>query len=432
MKSFFNKKKSFSLKILLPLVFFLIFIKIFIYFFFTPQQTPSYYYSLLKRQENILSTTTITDKDHVFIDACVKKNKNQNGGLSENQCLRQFYQKYTITNGVEEAFSHLALLQLEYPKKFSGGCHYISHGIGHGAVILNHGNVYKAFNIMESSNFFKNIITCGNGYYHGVIEEATKGKDNKEDFIKTVISICENKETPAVGKEYCYHGVGHAAVAEFGDIKDALSICDSVGNNYNKKFSCHSGVFMEVSQFSDVVIKDKQAFFPLCDSFERPYRQACYFEDSAIMNNRLSNPGDYKNNILFCKKISSNLDRMACVKLFAIRAVRVAQYEDIKSMCNNTSNSNEKTICSAIVAYRIAGSIDKTRSQVIYNQAINDVCNIFDPITSLKCKNIIVTSPAKLYVTADTDLKNLDNIKIYGLVIIYLAAVFLLLVFLFS
>jgi hypothetical protein len=37
---------------------------------------------------------------------------------------------------------------------------------------------------MQNNTFFKNVATCGNGYYHGVIEEYAKDKIKRTNVKK--------------------------------------------------------------------------------------------------------------------------------------------------------------------------------------------------------------------------------------------------------
>jgi hypothetical protein len=379
------------------------------YILFVPRHSPHYYYSIIKNQEKILPITSITEQDIKIMSDCLlpKKSRHINKSDSEDDCLRAFYKKYTILHGVEKAFSHLALVQREYPNMLRD-CHYLSHGIGHGAVELNHGDVYKAFSIMDSSQYFKNVNTCGNGYYHGAVEEAAQGIKGKVELAKILRGVCNDRRilnsVSPVSFSNCFHGVGHAAgVAFSGKPKDALYVCDFVGESLDNRFLCYTGYFMETTTFLSIDVKKGIATFTECDQVSSPYKEACYLEQSSYMERFSNNPRNYTRNMGFCKQIHTELERMACVKVFAIRAVRIVRYEDVKSMCKNTSTAQEQSICSAIVAYRIAGSIDKTYNKS-YVGIVKDICATFDLVTSLRCRYYALSHKRNLFVVTQDDL----------------------------
>lgn len=376
------------------------------WYIFIPKQDTSHYYSILSNQEDVLSATVLTETQKQELFECTKSLRGKKVD-SEDNCVRSFYQEYTIKHGVQEAFSHLSLVQKLYPTMLPD-CHYIAHGIGHGAVEINHGSAYKAFIIMDNSNFFKNLITCGNGYYHGVVEEVSEGLESKEDIARVLKPVCTSVATTTIAYGNCYHGIGHAAAVDLkGEMRDALYVCDTVSGDPNNRFSCYTGVFMEVGTDASVDVKKGVARFVECDQYERPYRQACYLEQTSLMEHFSREPRNYTRNMGFCKQIISDIDRMACIKLFTIRAVRISRYEDVKSVCLNTSTRLEKEMCAAVFAYRIGASIDKTKSEGVYRSTINDVCGLFDPLTNLRCRYNV--AKGSLFTVSERDLKEVPN-----------------------
>jgi hypothetical protein len=248
--------------------------------YFVPKKDISYYYDIIKTQERVEDSFVITEEEKAAVLACTKKQKSRDG-ISSEDCLRDYYTQYTVKYGPEQGFEHLAAVQKEFPKLLPG-CHYISHGMGHGTVRREGGDVYKAFDIMLSSNYFKNIATCGNGYFHGVVEEYAKDVHTKESFITKLKPVCEARKTN------CHHGVGHALVSQFGfdrkAIDDALFVCDAITDKPQERFGCYTGVFMEVNQQDDSVatVVNGKLVFHLCDSYDRPYKTACYLEESSM------------------------------------------------------------------------------------------------------------------------------------------------------
>jgi effector-binding domain-containing protein len=308
-----------------------------------------------------------------------------------------------MKNGTEKAFLHLATLQKEMPTLLSS-CHYISHGIGHATFRLVGKDVGEAFSVLENRGYYKNIATCGNGYFHGVIEEFSKNTKNLEELGNKLKTVCDNKKITNKGN--CFHGVGHASIIQTDyNIENSLKICDSISNKENEQFGCWTGVFMEYDQLFEVVkVNEGKIYFEVCDALVNDkYKPACYLEQSSNFESYAKNWRDYANNINYCKHIRGDLNRMACVKLFAIRAIRIVRYEKITEMCANTSNKYEQIICTAISADRIARSSDYARTGQTYQTAIEEVCNTLDFLKKPYCIYILNKEKDKLFYTSEQD-----------------------------
>lgn len=358
--------------------------------------TIAQYYDVIEHQEKIRDDVLVSEKELASIRGC----KNVNKSLAET-CMRDFYDAYTMKNGPEKAFAHLSRLQREHPELLPG-CHYISHGIGHATLRLNDNVPSVAFLIMQTGSFFKNVATCGNGYFHGVIEEAAKGITDNAKLAEKLKSICS---TAAPGTS-CQHGSGHAALIQKEySIKDMIEVCDNISTKPDDIFECHTGGFMEYGQVMDGIatFKDGRMTMVLCDSLEKKYQPACYMEQSSIFENHSNEPRNYTRNIGFCKQFDDPLNRMACIKLFAIRSVRIAHFKDVYSMCRNTSNRQERIICTAVAASKIGQSRDKTRGEE-YRRIARDVCSTLNPLYSSYCQHLVFRSPAQLFYTSEQDL----------------------------
>jgi hypothetical protein len=365
----------------------------------SPSHNASFYYKIIRSQEDPKDIFIIPESEKEEIFNC-KSSKT----MSNDDCLRAFYFNYTIKNGPEKAFAHLARLQLDFPEMLPG-CHYISHGIGHANLQVYKGNPEKAFEVMQKSGYFKNIATCGNGYYHGVIEEFSKGVKSVDEMIVRLKSVCGNATIKKTGN--CFHGVGHAAVVELLNLKEALWVCDGLTEDKVDLFSCHTGVFMEAAGTIEpdyVSVKNGVMIYNLCDSVDKKYRPACYMEQSsgeAYSNNR----DNYTRNIGFCKHIKDDLNRMSCIKLNAIRSVRISRYDKIYEMCANTTTKYEQVMCTAVVAQRIGGSIDVTMKNPLAIKAAKDICRTLDIYGQIQCMNIGFAERKRLFYVSEDDLK---------------------------
>ncbi|MEK7627846.1 MAG: hypothetical protein AAB421_00300 [Patescibacteria group bacterium] len=359
------------------------------------------FYTIIENQEKIKDDVPITPEDFSAIQQCGRVAKSS--GASMEECARDFYDKYTMKHGGEAAFAHLARLQKEHPDLLPS-CHYISHGIGHAVLRQNNNDPYKAFAFMQSGGYFKNVVTCGNGFFHGVIEEIAKKIKDKDQLVEVLGSVCANEKITNKGN--CFHGIGHAAMIQTDySIPDMLYICDRISPRASRVFGCHTGGFMEYAQaHTDVVeVGDKKMSFVLCDSMEKEYQPACYLEQSSSFESFSKEKRNYERNIGFCKQIDDDLNRMACIKLFGIRSVRIAHFKDIYDMCLNTSSVYERVMCTAVIADRIAGSTDSSRRSEAYRTIVGDVCGTLNLLNAQQCKHLVFIDADRLFYTSNAD-----------------------------
>jgi uncharacterized protein YlbG (UPF0298 family) len=370
-----------------------------------PKHDPKYYYNIISSQEVAINGTKISEKDKKILLAC-----------KNNECFRSFFDDYTMKNGPEKAFSYLITFQNEFPDR-GRDCHYISHGIGHATLRLNNNNIKKTFDFLRDSGYIKNIATCGNGFFHGAIEELSKTIKTKEELTNLLATLCSSNSN-------CYHGSGHAAAVQLIDsndsnvsddmlFKDAFYVCDSISTVLSNRFECYTGIFMQETYPSSGFLKNNKFSFVTCDKYPKPYQTACYLEQSTLFESVYKESHDYVKLIGYCRQINDQLNRMACVKLFAIRAVRVEKFNDIHKMCLNTSTKQERVMCTAVVASKIAGSIDD--KSINYDQTIWDVCStagVFSPLTRLRCFYMVKKNEKQLFFTSDKDF---ETAKIFPL-----------------
>jgi hypothetical protein len=361
------------------------------------------FYKIIDTQEALRDDVPVTEGDLAAIVGCQKiPDLNLNG--IEN-CRRAFYDAYTMKHGGVVAFAHLARLQRDHPDLLPS-CHYISHGIGHAVLRLNNNNPFAAFSFMQESGVFKNIATCGNGFFHGVIEEVAKNTTDKDALVDLLQPICSDPKIDSIGN--CYHGVGHAAMIQTDyNLPDVLYICDRISTRPESIFSCHTGGFMEYAQvFTDVVnVENQRMNFILCDALEKKYQAPCYLEQSSYFEQYSNDRRNYTRNIGFCRQIQDTLNRMACVKLFAIRAVRLVHYNEIYDMCQNTSTMAERVMCTAVIADRIASSVDRTRQTDQYRNMADAVCGTLNFVYAPQCKKLVYKERGRLFYTSDLDLR---------------------------
>ena len=257
---------------------------------------------------------------------------------------------------------------------------------------------------MQTGNLFKNVVTCGNGYFHGVIEEVAKDTTDKDELVTLLSGICSSAKIKNKGN--CFHGIGHAATIQTEyNIADMQYICDRISPNPVEVFGCHTGGYMEYAQIYPRTVSAEagEMKFDLCDSLEKKYQPACYLELSSAYESFSTEPRNYTRNVGFCKQIADDLNRMACVKLFAIRAVRISHYHDIYAMCSNTSTKYEQVMCTAVIADKMGGSRDSTRRTRAYHESIDGVCKTLNPLYAGYCKHLVYIDFSQLFYTSAAD-----------------------------
>jgi hypothetical protein len=186
-----------------------------------------------------------------------------------------------------------------------------------------------------------------------------------------------------------------------------LYICDHISDNERHVFDCLSGGFMEngLPLTETASIQGNTMKLKLCDSLDKRYQTACYLEQSALFELLSDRSRDYTKNIGYCRQVSDPENRMACVKLFAIRAVRIAHYPDIARMCSNTSTTYEQLACTAVVANKIASSLGSDQTKEQYLGVVQTVCSTLTGVMRKECIYRAAYQPLDLFYVGDRDFE---------------------------
>ena len=256
------------------------------------------------------------NKQHIVsteVDNCIGK----------AQCLEDFFQKYTVQNGLDKTLQNYQNLISQNPRLMSE-CHYIFHGMGHGQFINTKESIGQSFSNIEIADYVKkNLAICVSGYYHGVIEEATKNVFDEKLLTKKLESACKEVEDKNLDKLNCYHGVGHAVLINLSSTEKALNICDRITSEKDMIQSCHSGVFMEMAKDNELKeltqnkneINSGMMSLKICDSLSLKYQAECYNQQSYLLK-ELSTDQGFLDNLNKCQKIKDQVERIYCVRLY--------------------------------------------------------------------------------------------------------------------
>lgn len=238
-----------------------------------------------------------------------------------SRCLENFFKNYTIKNGFEKSLSFFKELT-EKDDSLIYDCHYMFHGIGHGELENNKGDVGQTFSAlkMDKEILFK-YPTCPNGYYHGIIEKFAGDIKNKKILSEKLSKVCNN--VPKLNLNDCYHGIGHAAYLQLdANLDEAILTCDNISEEIREspdfeklKGSCHAGVFMQAS--SDYNSENNKVMsLVFCDSLKKDIYQAeCYNQSSYLFEEFLKDKDKFLKVLKHCKTFKDQEERVTCVRM---------------------------------------------------------------------------------------------------------------------
>lgn len=233
----------------------------------------------------------------------------------ENVCLREKFKNLTVASGRDTAFKYYNQLkntELDY----LSNCHYIFHGIGKGSVGMFKNNISKVFTVNNYQEILNDVPTCGNGYYHGAIEEIVEGFEN-EKIEEKLTSLCIpilNSDKQVV--KDCYHGLGHAIFTQSGsDTKESLKVCERVTSGVNEEMTsmCRTGVFMELVNLSNEM--GVTSFEPCLNQESDIYSAECFNMQSYLFDEFSKQKEKFIENMKACQKTSlSTEDKIICIR----------------------------------------------------------------------------------------------------------------------
>jgi hypothetical protein len=363
-----------------------------VYFLVSPRDIDLYYYyNILDTQEIEFKIEPISvEKDLKALDKC----KVSRGKDTLESCYLNFYQNYTIKNGPKMALSHLSTM-ISKDAAIIPGCHYITHGIGEGTYIRNGGDVTKSF-MFPVIDYFTNIGSCGNGFYHGISIGLTRDSKTDDELYTKLVDFCmpEKKHGGGLGQDSCKHGLGHAIMLYYDhDRPKSLAMCDRLldgRDQNNDPFGCYTGVMMEYGIYVDT-LEILPAGLPglkeLCKEFEpnSKKRQACVVEGSGIVRGIYS--ADFVKAVNDCQKLDYNMERKACTKLNVIHTIRIGRSQDAKVICKILPNYTDRVECVTFFANYLANSVDLKHGPLYY-KATKAACHTLDIIGYIKCVSI--------------------------------------------
>jgi hypothetical protein len=348
-------------------------IAFYLYLVYLPVHDVDYYYKQILSKEN--------SGRIILNDADIEKFSSCHG---DYRCFRDFYKELTLKVGLQVAFKHLEALNQYNDGQYYGYCHQNSHGIAHGEYILSKMNLGKSLTDFYASTMLNNMVGCGGGYFHGLLESFSLGFDNKESLVIRLKDVCK-KFGEGDSMYQCFHGIGHASLIQLNyNLNDSLYVCDNISGIRYEQINCHVGSFMEyfLQDFSteaSVIVKENNnsvdVNYVLCNLLDEKYKIACYRESYNLVRGRLKAKNEYVKLMSSCKSIKERNFRQICIDKVAIVATTGLDFVKISEMCKQgTVNMEDRVVCTSSAAYRIASALDQRRTGDVYNMAISDIC----------------------------------------------------------
>jgi hypothetical protein len=370
----------------------------------SPEKTIAQYYEMMRDQETVLPGEVITEEENQSLKDC----------KDDFNCFLKFYEDYNERTTLEKTISNLSLLLKENPN-YVDYCHQMMHGIAHSELRKNGGDLGKTLTEFTSGRYFKNISTCGSGFFHGALEESVKEEKDKDKLVDYFTNVCNMDIVKNTAGSDCIHGLGHAAYIQLDyNETDALYVCNKVAKSTYDKFNCYTGIFMEANLqlplFLLIENKDNSFQFKLCDVVsDELQKRACFFE--TVLQFKHFTPKtpdgryDYAGMINNCKIFHNDLYRLICVKNISLRSISENSQKDLKRMCiDNTSSRAERIFCVVGFAHRLAHSIEEKRTTEYY-KIYDDICKNLSADEVSACQRVIRETPEKAYIVDESDLK---------------------------
>ncbi len=159
-------------------------------------------------------------------------------GALMKSCNETYFETLAKNSGVTSALLELTAGTLS-DTQLASTCHSAAHGIGHVAA-LHYGSLGNAFHAGSD--------ICGNGFYHGVIEQMFGDRPLSLLTLEDLRGICSDTwlaTTSPLAHMNCVHGIGHALMyMSGGDITRSLLHCGDYSSDSDSS-QCATGALME-------------------------------------------------------------------------------------------------------------------------------------------------------------------------------------------
>ena len=198
----------------------------------------------------------------------------------DTRCLEQGFANLAYEQGPEKALAEFDRA-IARDSQVEAGCHRIAHMIGSASLASLDGNVAQAC--------ARGSASCWSGYYHGILERAFTGVEDRDDVGGVARRLCDDEaiEQTTFLLYQCVHGLGHGLMIWSGyDLPFALSVCDRLATEWDQT-SCTGGVFMEnISSSYGVTSKWVRAddgVYP-CQAMKERHKLYCYLMVTSRIN----------------------------------------------------------------------------------------------------------------------------------------------------
>ncbi len=369
---------SFAKEYLGHILGFILLVCTFTYWFrleFVPTHDINYYSKLLIERGLSKNDINFPPEDVTYFTNC-----------NSIECSKKFYENYTIENGVKKAFLHLSKLNSMKNGDYVN-CHQNAHAIGHAAYKLGKVSFDELVDLEKNGGaILQNMTGCGNGYYHGIVEEIASSEKRNKAKTFNMVDICKDTKIRYFSDK-CKHGVGHAAFLQTGELLQSLLICDGFTDPISQAM-CYPGVFMQ--KFAFEALDNDKFSLDVCKVLPEKYQTACYAEVSILFSRKNNEKTNFSKIIELCQKIEVEKYKIACIMKVAIRSTNKTPIFDTRKMCQSSTHTKvERIMCTVSVAVRLSFSFEdglEVEDKLNSRRVIDDVCNTLAFYESGLCK----------------------------------------------
>lgn len=271
----------------------------------------------------------------------------------KQQCWEQSIEDTLKDKGLDSAFNLVDSLYSSEPQ-FASDCHDFTHRLGEKA--------YELFSQKQNIKLSSKATYCGFGFYHAFMEKLLHSSGDLNQARAFCDLVGQSADQNELSRLSCFHGIGHGLLEDVsnpylrGDdkaiIKTPLALCDAIGETFEEKRRCASGVFNVIAIYyanpkSGLKAKEENPYF-ICRNLSKLYFQKpCYDQMNTYVLFKLSS-GDLLEASKFAESIPeddfANAAMHGLAGAYGQSNVAKVNYTDVVKICHNIQG-RLKSIC---------------------------------------------------------------------------------------
>lgn len=277
---------------------------------------------------------------YLLSDNCANKSS-----ISEKQqCWEKLIEDTLKDKGLDTAFNLVDSLYSSEPQ-FASDCHGFVHLLGEKA--------YELFSQKQDIKLSSKVTYCGFGFYHAFMEKLLRESGDVNQARAFCDLVGKSAGQNELSRLACFHGIGHGLLEDVpnpylaGDdqaiIQTPLALCDAIGETFEEKRRCASGVFNVIAIYyanpkSGLQAKEEDPYF-ICRNLSKLYFQKpCYDQMNTYVLFHLSS-GDLLQASKFAESIPEDVFGSAAMHglagAYGQSNVGKVSYTQVVQICQN-------------------------------------------------------------------------------------------------